>query len=149
MSAMQRILDAISQRVASLVGGAVASRVETMVVLEQVDQQDALEERARQLEKEGKEDLAESLRRRILQADHNNPGAQGQAVFASLCCETAPEANPAMLEDASRESAPTPKRRKRATRRRGPQPEATEENSSSKAPLPTAQTKPPPKRESI
>jgi hypothetical protein len=128
MSAMQRILDAISQRVASLVGGAVASRVETMVVLEQVDQQDALEERARQLEKEGKEDLAESLRRRIHQADHNNPGAQGQAILVSLCSETAPEANPAMLEDASRESAPTPKRRKRASRRTVSQPEATEKD---------------------
>jgi hypothetical protein len=127
MSVMQRILDAISQRVASLVGGAVASRVETMVVLEQVDQQDALEERARQLEKEGKADLAESLRRRILQADHNNPGAQGQAILASLCSETVPEDNPAMLEDTSQESAPTPKRRKRATRRSAPQPKATEE----------------------
>ncbi len=128
MSVMQRILDAISQRVASLVGGAVASRVEAMVVLDQVDQQDALEERARRLEKEGKADLAESLRRRILQADHNDPGAQGQAVFASLCSDTAPEVNPAMLEDASRESAPTPKRRKRASRRTPSQPEATEEN---------------------
>jgi hypothetical protein len=126
MSVMQKILDAISQRVASLVGGAVASRVETMVVLEQVDQQDAIEERARQLEKEGKTDLAESLRRRMLQEDHNNPGAQGQAIFASLCIEMAPEVNPAMLEDASRESAPAPKRRKRAPRRITPQPESTE-----------------------
>lgn len=128
MSVMQRILDAISQRVASLVGGAVASRVETMVVLDHVDQQDALEERARQLEKQGKADLAESLRHRILQSDHNNPGSQGQAVLASLCSETASEVNPALLEDASRESAPTPKRRKRATRRSDPQPEATEKN---------------------
>lgn len=126
MSVMQRILDAISQRVAAIVSGAVASRVETMAVLEQVDQQDALEERARQLEKEGKNELAESLRRRILQADHSNPGAQGQAVLASLCIEAQPEDGPALLEDTSSKSAP-PKRRKRATRRVASEPRSPEE----------------------
>ena len=88
MSVMQNILDAISQRIAAIVGGAVASRVETMAVLEQVHQQDALEERARQLEKEGKTELAESLRRRMFQTDHDNPGGQGQAVLARLRNET-------------------------------------------------------------
>ncbi len=127
MSVMRRILDAISQRVAAIVGGAVASRVETMAVLEQVDQQDALEERARQLDKEGKNELAESLRRRMLGVDNNNPGAQGQAVFASLCCEIPSEGGSPLLEDASKESAPKPKRRKRATRRVASQRESPKE----------------------
>jgi len=127
MSVMQRLLDAISQRVAAIVGGAVASRVETMAVLEQVDQQDALEERARQLENEGKNELAESLRRRMLGVDNNNPGAQGQAVFVSLCSETPPDGGPALLEDAAKESTPAPKRRKRATRRVASQRESPEE----------------------
>ena len=61
MAVLQRILDVLGLRIASLVGGAVASRLETMVVLQQVDQQDELEQRARQLEKEGNPTLLEHL----------------------------------------------------------------------------------------
>jgi len=124
MAVLQRILDVLSQRIASLVGGALASRLETMVVLEQVDQQDELEERARRLEKEGKTDLAKSIRQRMLDVDHSNPGGQGQSILARLCDETTPESNPTLLEHKTEEEKPKPKRRRRTPRRTSaPQPE--------------------------
>ncbi len=128
MAVLQRILDVLSRRIASLVGGALASRLETMVMLEQVDQQDELEERARQLEKEGKPDLAETIRRRALGVDHNDPGGQGKAILTRLCDETSPDGNPALLEHASEEVEAKPKRRRRTPRRNAnSQPTTTEE----------------------
>jgi len=128
MAVLQRILDVLSQRIASLVGGAVASRLETMVMIEQVDQQDELEERARRLEKEGKPHLAEALRRRALGVDHNDPGSQGKAIFAQLCDETPPNGNSALLEHETEEAEVKPKRRRRTSRRNGNrQPETTAE----------------------
>ena len=111
MAVLQRILDVLSQRIASLVGGALASRLETMVVLEQVDQQDELEECARRLEKEGKTHLAEAVRQRMLDVDHSNPGSQGQSILTRLCDETTSESNPALLEHKTEETEPKPKNR--------------------------------------
>ena len=129
MAVLQRILDVLSQRIASLVGGALASRLETMVVLEQVDQQDELEERARRLEKEGKTDLAKSIRQRMLDVDHSNPGSQGQSILARLCDETTPESNPTLLEHKTEKTEPKPKRRRRtSSRTSAPQPEGTGED---------------------
>ncbi len=131
MAILQRLLDVLSQRIASLVGGALASRLETMVVLEQVDQQDELEERARRLEKEGKTELAKSIRQRMLDVDHNNPGGQGQSILTRLCDETTAESNPTLLEHKTEEAEPKPKpkRRRRTSRRTSePHPEATGED---------------------
>jgi hypothetical protein len=128
MAVFQRILDVLSQRIASLVGGAVASRLETMVVLEQVDQQDEMEERARRLEKEGKTHLAEAVRQRMLDVDHSNPGGQGQSILARLCDETTPESNPTLLEHKTEKTEPKPKpkrRRRTSSRTSVPQPEGT------------------------
>lgn len=128
MAVLQKILDILSQRIASLVGGALASRLETMVMLEQVDQQDELEERARRLEKEGKADLAEVLRRRTLRVDPNEPGGQGKAILARLCDETPPDDNPALLEHGPEEVEARPKRRRRTSKRNGnSRPATTEE----------------------
>ena len=149
MAVLKKILDVLSGRIASLVGGAVASRIQTMVVLDQVDQQDELEERALQLEREGKSHLADAIRQRAIQVDHSNPGGQGQAIISQLCDESQPESMPAMIvheskgqneeaepnvaeqsePEAKRKSDTHPKRRKRATRRTSsPQPETVEES---------------------
>ena len=128
MAVLQRILDVLSQRIASLVGGALASRLETMVMLEQVDQQDELDERARQLEKKGKTDLAEVLRQRTLGVDPNEPGGQGKAILARLCDGAPPDDNPALLEHGPDEVETKPKRQRRTSRRNGnSQPATTEE----------------------
>ncbi len=113
---------------APIVGGALASRLETMVMLEQVGQQDELEERARQLEREGKTDLAKTIRRRALDVDPNEPGGQGKAILTRLCNETPPDGNPALLEHGPEEVEAKPRRRRRTSRRNGnSQPATTEE----------------------
>lgn len=129
MSVMQRILDAISQRIAAMVSGAVASRVETMVVLEQVDQQEAIEDRARQLEKDGKPHLAETLRHRMLRIDPVNPAGQGQAILARLADEASTPETPALSAPEPEQEESSPRRRRRATRRHDAENAASEESS--------------------
>ena len=128
MAVLQRILDVLSQRIASLVGGAVASRVETMVVLEQVDQHEMLEERALKLEKQGKSHLADSLRKRARGLDPANPGGQGQAILAQLAADSATATTQPLLENSQAEEEPRPRRRRRSsTRSNGPQAEPNSE----------------------
>jgi len=128
MAVLQRILDVLSQRIASLVGGAVASRLETTVMIEQADQQDELEERARRMEKEGKPHLAERIRQRMAGVDPSNPGGQGESILARLCNDTPLENNPALLERGPEEVEAKPRRRRRTSRRNGnSQPATTEE----------------------
>jgi hypothetical protein len=128
MAVLQTILDVLSQRIASLIGGAVASRVETMVVLEQVDQHEMLEKRALELEKEGKPHLAESLRKRARGVDPANPGSQGQVILAQLAASTPSAPTTSLLENGLAEEESRPRRRRRTSKRVGTvQPETTSE----------------------
>lgn len=80
MSLMQALL----QRLLPLFGGLFASQVETGIVLEQAEQLNAIEERARQFEREGKTELANVLRRQFTRIQSDDPGRTGLRILANF-----------------------------------------------------------------
>ncbi len=80
MSLMQALL----QRLLPLFGGLFASQVETGIVLEQAEQLNQIEERARQFEREGKAELAEALRRQFTRIQSDDPGRTGLRILENL-----------------------------------------------------------------
>lgn len=80
MSLMQALL----QRLMPLFGGLFASQVETGIVLEQAEQLNAIEERARQFEREGKTELADVLRRQFTRIQSDDPGRTGLRILANF-----------------------------------------------------------------
>lgn len=75
MNAIRRILDVLVERFVASVGSLLAARVETVAALLHAEQQDELEQRARQFEVDGKQHLAEDLRWRAAQLAQSTPGA--------------------------------------------------------------------------
>lgn len=73
---IEKLLD----RLVPLFGGLFASRIEAAVILQEADHLDALEERARRFEDEGKPELAAALRARAAKVTPENPA--GSAVLA-------------------------------------------------------------------
>ena len=135
MSLMQALL----QRLLPLFGGLFASQVETGIVLEQAEQLNAIEERARQFEREGKTELADALRRQCTRIQSDDPARTGLRILANfeegansssstplLTTEPSePEQKPPATSDSK------PKRRTRRTSRRPseqskPAPESSE-----------------------
>lgn len=64
---IQQILDAVSQRLIATVAGLIATTVETITAAQQAEQYGRLEELARQLEADGKTEIAAVLRSRSQQ----------------------------------------------------------------------------------
>ena len=135
MSLMQALL----QRLLPLFGGLFASQVETGIVLEQAEQLNAIEERARQFEREGKAELAEVLRQQFSRIQSDDPGRKGLRILANLEEQTDSQSPAALLTAESTEpeqKCPAsrngkPKRRPRRTARRSterskPSPDAPE-----------------------
>ena len=110
MSLMQALL----QRLLPLFGGLFASQVETGIVLEQAEQLDAIEERARQFESEGKPELADALRQQITRIYSDDPGRKGLSILANLESQSQ---TPPLLTSEADEPEEKPKRR---TRRSAP-----------------------------
>ena len=126
MNIVRRIIDTLAQRAVAIVGALLASRLETLTALEQAEQQDELEERARQFEKDGKAHLAEALRSRAARVDPDNPGAQGFSIIRQLEQDSSEHVLPLLQDnqntDASSSEGPstsTQPRRRRTTARRG------------------------------
>lgn len=84
MSIIQRIVQIFVERTVPLVTSLLASRLEGLVALEQAEQQDELEERARQFEQDGKPLLAAALRTRAARIDPDRPGFQGLSIIQHL-----------------------------------------------------------------
>ena len=84
MTIVERIIDILAERLFPIVGGLLSSRFETIATLAQAEQQDELEERARQFEQEGKPLLAAALRERALKIVPDDPGQQGVRILRQL-----------------------------------------------------------------
>ena len=74
MNVIRRVVDIFVQRFVASVGSMLAARMETVAALMHAEQQDELEQRARQLEADGKPHLADDLRSRASQLARVNTG---------------------------------------------------------------------------
>ena len=130
MNLVRRVVEILVERFVASVGSLFAARIETVAALMHAEQQDELEERARQLEEEGKTHLATDLRSRASQLASATPGASGHEMFQKLQHEHA-EVDPPRLTrmsaaeddtDAEDESAepevPQPTKRRSCRRRK-------------------------------
>jgi hypothetical protein len=77
---MEKLLD----RLMLIFGTLFSSHLETMILLRQADHQDALEERARRLEAEGKLELARTLRSRAARIAPENPASAALLAIQNL-----------------------------------------------------------------
>lgn len=84
MNMVSRVMDILAERAAAIIGAVFASRLETLATMQQTEHQNELEDRARQLEKEGKPHLAATLRSRAANINPDDPGAQGQCIIRHL-----------------------------------------------------------------
>jgi hypothetical protein len=88
MNVVRRIIDILTERAAAIMGALFVSRLETLAALQQADHENELEDRAQQLEQEGKPHLAATLRSRAAGINPEDPGAQGQCIIRRLQRET-------------------------------------------------------------
>ena len=84
MNLARRVVEILVERFIASVGSLFAARIETVAALMHAEQQDELEERARQLEEDGKSHLAADLRSRASQLASETPGASGHQIFRNL-----------------------------------------------------------------
>ncbi len=127
MNIVRRIIEILTERAVPIVGSLFASRLETLAALEQAQQQDELEGRARQFEEEGKPHLAASLRAQASRINPDSPGAYGLAVIRRLDEEHAEQADATRLlqDDSSsngQQTADDPPPPKKSSRRRSRRP---------------------------
>jgi hypothetical protein len=122
MSILRRVISSISERIVAIVGGVISAKIETIALLEEVEQQNEIENAARQLEEEGKLQLAAELRERAERIHGDNPAAQGFRIIEQL--QTAERPASLMLpsqpfdgEEEPAEEEPSPSTRKSFPRR--------------------------------
>ena len=84
MNIVRRIIEILTDRAVPIVGSLFATRLETLAALEQAEQQDELEDRARRFEEDGKPHLAAALRAQASRINPDSPGAYGLAVIRRL-----------------------------------------------------------------
>ena len=89
MNLVRRVVEILVERFIASVGSLFAARVETVAALMHAEQQEELEERARQFEEDGKGHLAADLRSRASQLASATPGASGHELFEKLQSEHA------------------------------------------------------------
>ena len=84
MNAASRVLNFLVSPLLPVIGALFSSEVEKLVALAEIDQQDEIEERARNLEAEGKTHLASRLRQRASQISTDRPGHYGTQIIGHL-----------------------------------------------------------------
>ena len=84
MNLVRRVVHVIADRAVAVVGSLFAARLETLAVLEQAEQENELEERARLFDNEGKPELAAALRARAAEINPDVPAALGRRVLCHL-----------------------------------------------------------------
>ncbi len=107
MNLVQRIAQILTERVVAVVGSLFASQVESLVALQQAEQLDELEERARQFELAGKPHLATVLRTRAQRINPDNPGILGQSIIRHLETEATDPHMPLLETAVAAEDGPT------------------------------------------
>jgi hypothetical protein len=116
---MGTIITKILNSLTALVFGAVASRIQTHLLLDHVQHQGLLEQEAARLEAEGKADLAEVLRRQARTVSMEKPAESGRLVLKHLGDDDEPETpraisqhQPALAPASNRPNAPASNRPK-------------------------------------
>jgi hypothetical protein len=89
MNLIRRAVETLVEHFIASVGSVFAARIETVAALMHAQQQEELEERARQFEEEGKPQLATDLRSRASQLAAATPRASGGKVLQRLQSEHA------------------------------------------------------------
>ena len=84
MNPVSRILNLLVSPLVPIIGALFSSEVEKLVALAEIDQHEELEERARQLEAEGKTQLAARLRQRASKISSDCPGQYGNRIMGEL-----------------------------------------------------------------
>ena len=87
MNIIRRIVETLTVRFVESVGSLFFARIEAISALMHAQQQDELEERARQLEDDGKNHLAADLRSRACLLASNTPGPGGHETLQQLSHE--------------------------------------------------------------
>ena len=85
---LRALLSKLLDRVTVIIAGAVASRVETLVVLDEADRQDELEEFARRLDGQDKPHLAHRLRQTAARISRQAPAASALPAMEHLGGDT-------------------------------------------------------------
>ena len=106
MNLVRRVVEILVERFVGSVGSLFAARIETVAALMHAEEQDELEERARQLDDEGKPHLAADLRSRASQLASATPGASGHEVFRQLQHEHAEFETPRIAQATREEDDP-------------------------------------------
>lgn len=135
MSPISRILNLLVSPLVPIIGAVFSSEVEKLVALAEIDQHEELEDRARQLEAEGKSHLAARLRQRASVISSDCPGQYGNQIIGQLSadCKQVPDSPVAALqgptETAEGDTQPGnahPRPRRRGRRKTGDSPETSE-----------------------
>jgi hypothetical protein len=114
----KQFLDKISERVFSLIGSNIGAAASTYHAVHQAEQQSLLEDLARRYESEGKEELADYLRRHAAQIPQGDPAREGQNILQQVL--NAPTAPTKLLESTLQEADVEPPVRTRRRRRSAP-----------------------------
>lgn len=81
---MQWLIQKLAERFVALFGRMFASRVETMVLLQEVADQEAIEQQVKELEQAGLPQLAEQLRNRAAVLTADNPASLALPVVRNI-----------------------------------------------------------------
>lgn len=84
LRSIQWIVERIAERFVPIIGSLFSSTMETFHAMGIAEQQNQLEETARQYEEQGKPEIAEALRRRAAKLGSDEPGSQGVRIVESL-----------------------------------------------------------------
>lgn len=84
MSIVRSIINILVDRMVPAIGSLLVARLETIATIEEADQQNELEDKARQLEADDKPQLAAALRAKAALISLENPGARGLCVVRNL-----------------------------------------------------------------
>ena len=84
MNVVRRVIEIMAERAIALIGSLFATCLETIVTLETIEHHNAMEDRARELEQQGKPQLAEALRARAGRISPDGLAAHGLCILRRL-----------------------------------------------------------------
>ena len=117
---LQSFFERLTERIVAMAGSMVASTVEVERTTQQARQLSQLEDLARQMDAEGKEDIAESIRARMQRHVEDDPGSSADRLIQNVVVDSAvPRLEQSEPSESLSKSPPAKKKtRKSASRRR-------------------------------
>ena len=95
LKSIQLLIHPIAERLIAVIATSLSSTVQTLHALGQAEQQNQIEEAARRYEKEGKPEIAATLRRRAGELTSTNPLADGVDIITNVSSMPAESLPPA------------------------------------------------------